>query len=93
MRQFLAVKFRQHDKRTYTYQNDGAPVTVGDRVKVPDRSGDGWSAAEVTAIVKKPPFECKGILGKVTGEDRDKAILTAQAEKVTSGTLDLFGKS
>lgn len=76
-RQFVACKFRPNDKRDFTYHNDGPPVRVGDQVKVPDRSGDGWNAVTVSAVDVPPPtkFETKGILGKVEGADHDARIL------------------
>lgn len=65
-RQYIAVRFRPADRQPYTYHNDGAPVAVGDRVKVPDRSGDGWNRATVEAVdVEEPKFATKAILGMV----------------------------
>jgi hypothetical protein len=89
MRQFVAVRFRPEDQRTYTYANDGPPVTVGDQVKVPDNRSDGWKRVEVVAIVDKPRFECKLILGKVTGEDVDEKLLKPPV--MGAHKPDLFG--
>lgn len=88
-RQFIAVKFRPNDAKSFTYHNDGDPVRVGDQVKVPAFRGDGWNAVTVTAIdVPKPTaFETKAILGVVDGAARDAAILSKEAPKVA----DLFG--
>jgi hypothetical protein len=69
-RQFVACKYREGDKRTYTFVNDGPPVAPGDKVRVPDRSGDGWQRVIVAEIVTTPPaFECKPVLGKIDPED------------------------
>lgn len=65
-RQFVACKFRPGDHRAYTYQWDGEPLAPGDKVKVPDKSGDGWKAVIVESVSwANPPFACKPILGKV----------------------------
>lgn len=65
-RQYLIAKFHSSDRRGYTYHNDGPPVAAGDQVKVPDRSGDGWTRVTVHEIeVPKPTFETKAILGLV----------------------------
>jgi hypothetical protein len=80
MAQFIKCKFRSNDTRAYTYRNDGEPVAVGDFVKAPDnRDPDSWKRGEVTEIDVEQPtaFECKAILGKVTGQDTDSAILDA----------------
>lgn len=67
--QYVACKFRSGDARTFTYHNDGPPVAVGDMVKVPDRSGDGWKAVTVASVTdQRPDFKTKGILGKIEGE-------------------------
>ena len=88
-RQFVAVKFRPNDKRTYTYHNDGPPVRVGDTVKVPSvRADEGWSPLPVVSVSDDvPPFPTKAILGVVDGAARDAAILSKEAPKVA----DLFG--
>lgn len=68
--QYVACKFRPTDTRTYTYQNDGEPVAVGDMVKVPDNSSDGWKRVEVVEISDTaPPFACKSTLGKIEPEE------------------------
>ena len=66
MTQYVAVKFSPVDSRSYTYHNDGEPLAVGDMAKVPAR-GDpsAWRRAKVEAIVDKPDFDTKAILGKV----------------------------
>lgn len=66
-RQFIAVKFRSDDERTYTYHNDGEPVGAGETVKLPPRGReDGWVRGVVTeAFVDKPKFPTKAILGVV----------------------------
>ena len=71
-RQYLAVKYRTEDTRTYTYHNDGDPVGAGQQVKLPARARKGeipdpdeWVRGTVVEInVEKPTgFETKGILG------------------------------
>jgi len=80
MTQYVACRFKAHDKRTYTYHNDGEPVRVGDRVKVEDARGGGWKPVEVVSIGdEKPKFPTKPILGKVEGADVDKSILDKRA--------------
>ncbi len=65
-RQFVAVKFRPSDKRTWTYHNDRAPVACGDVVKVPPRFGSGWQRATGHEITDEAPaFETKAIMGVV----------------------------
>lgn len=63
--QYVVVKFRPGDRRSYTYSNPGEPVKVGDRVKVPGKTPDeGWAALDVIEVHNiKPPFACKDILG------------------------------
>lgn len=65
MTQYLACKFSPVDSRSYTYHNDGEPLAVGDMVKVAARKQDGWQRVKVEAIVDKPTFDTKPILGKV----------------------------
>jgi len=83
--QYIAVRFRPEDTRTYTYVNHGVPARVGDRVKVPDPRG-GWKPVEVVEIVERPKFECKPIIGIIDGADID-ARLSAPPEPKTG---DLF---
>lgn len=69
MRQYLSVKFRSSDARSYTYHNDVDPVACGDQVKIKDRRGEGWSRATVHEISTiAPPYETKPILGPVEPE-------------------------
>lgn len=91
-RQFIACKFRPNDKREFTYHNDGPPVAVGDQVKVPDRSGDGWNAVTVSAVGVPEPtkFATKAILGKVEGVDYDARILDAAEKPKPATNGDLF---
>lgn len=61
MRQFVIVKFRPYDRRTYTYHNDGTPVVVGQVVEVETK--DGPTQAAVTAVTDvEPTFATKPIL-------------------------------
>lgn len=77
MPQYLTAKFRPTDKRSYTYHNDGAPVAVGDEIKLPStRHEDGWVRGTVFGIIseaeaKAQPFETKAILGKIEPEQPD----------------------
>lgn len=67
--QFVAVKFRPEDSRTYTYANDDEPVAIGDEVKVPDNRSDGWKRVTVVGVTdEEPKFACKPILGKIEPE-------------------------
>ena len=38
-RQYVQVKFRDGDRRAYTYHNDGDPVKPGDKVVVETKHG------------------------------------------------------
>lgn len=82
MTQFVKCRFNPWNERSYTYANDGAPVAVGDMVKVPDaQDPDAWKRVEVVEIdCDEPTFACKPILGLVTGEDTDAAILAKAAD-------------
>lgn len=61
--QFIACKFRADDHRAYTYHNEGAPVVVGDLVKIEDARSGMTKTVIVTAIVSQPTFATKAILG------------------------------
>lgn len=81
-RQYVEVKFRANDKRTYTYHHDGEPVVPGDKVKIAGRGEEGWQAVNVEAIsFTKPPFDTKPILGRVD---------PAQPDMLDEGEPDLF---
>lgn len=75
--QYVKCKFRPDDSRAYTYEWDGEPLAPGDMVKVADaRDPDSWKRVHVVEVGdERPPFACKPILGRVTGEDTDSAIL------------------
>lgn len=63
-RQYLDVAFKPGGK-PYCYHNDGAPVVVGDKVKVDSR--DGWTAVVVVAIREgAPSFDTKPIMGSAS---------------------------
>jgi hypothetical protein len=71
--QFVAVKFRPGDSRTYTYQWDGEPLAPGDEVKVPDNQSDGWKRVTVVSVSDQaPPFACKWILGRAPSADQER---------------------
>lgn len=76
--QFIKCKFRETDNRAYTYTNDGPAVAVGDYVKVPDKSGDGWKKVYVSEIDVPEPtqFACKAILGLWEPEAPERDALT-----------------
>lgn len=83
-RQYVAVKFRPGDRKSWTYHWDGEPLACGDVVKVPDRSGDGWQRATVYSFSSAfPQMVTKPILGRV--DDRP--------EPHEAMGLDLFGKA
>ncbi len=75
--QYVACKFRSSDTRSFTYSYDlDEPIAVGDFVKVPDRSGDGWKRVQVDSITDEaPPFPCKPILGHFLQDDADLQIM------------------
>lgn len=80
-RQYVAVKFRANDRRSYTYHNDGHPISLGDRVKVPDRSGDGWTPGTVVDLhYATPSFPTKGILGRIDPEKPAQGDMLAGGE-------------
>lgn len=63
-RQYLAIKFKATDRRTYTYHNDGDRCEVGEIIKL--RAADGWQRVEVVAVdLEKPSFPTKPIGGKL----------------------------
>lgn len=85
--QFIKCRFSPIDSRHYTYANEGDPVAVGDMVKVADaRDPAAWKRVEVVEVdVEKPTaFECKSILGKLTGDDVDAAIMHRAARSATT---------
>lgn len=65
--QLVAVKFSPTSDKTYTYHNEGEPVSPGDRVLI--ETGKGTKAVEVASVrvpaADDPPlaFKTKGILG------------------------------
>lgn len=63
-RQYVDIAFRPGG-RTYRYHNDGAPVAVGDKVRVTSRDeAEGWQAVEVLgADYVAPAFKTTAILG------------------------------
>ena len=78
--QYVQCKFREEDSRSYTYENEGEPLAVGDMAKVPDRSGDGWKRVYVSGVTDEaPPFPCKPVLGKYEPESDDRPTPAADA--------------
>jgi hypothetical protein len=70
-RQFVAIKFREADQRSYTYHNDGPPVSIGDRVLVPSRNGGSQAVIVAGLGIDPPPFETKAILGLEPADELD----------------------
>jgi hypothetical protein len=86
MTQFVAVKFRVEDSRTYTYAWDGEPLHDGDVVRVEDRSGDGWKKVFVVSTTDEaPPFQCKPILGRHVEEESDATPLQEAGRVLVDG--------
>lgn len=67
MTQYVACRFGESGQ-TYTYHNDGAPVAVGDKVKVEVRNEGSKTVTVVQILDKAPKFTTKPVLGKVTEE-------------------------
>lgn len=82
-RQYVAVKFRASDTKTWTYHWDGPGfIACGDVVKVPDRFGNGWQRATVHGITDETPaFKTKAVLG-----------LVSDPPEAYQAPGDLFGK-
>lgn len=59
--QYIAVRFRPQDGRSYTYHNDGEPVEVGDRVSVSTSRGEA-TVEVIEIIAEAPPFITKSII-------------------------------
>lgn len=89
-RQFVTVKFRANDRRSYTYHWDGPPLLVGDEVKVPDKSGEGWRRVTVhEAWVGVPPFATKAVLGLAGDDDKPRDLLTPlDVDEETQALID-----
>lgn len=85
--QYVACKFRPTDTRSFTYSYDlDEPIAVGDFVKVPDRSGEGWKRVQVASISDEaPPFPCKPILGIYNPNAEPDAEGDAAAQPDASG--------
>lgn len=65
-RQYVSVRYKSSGTRAYTFHNDGEPLAIGDKVKVPDaRGGTEPVTVEVVDIWDRvPEFKTKGIIGK-----------------------------
>jgi hypothetical protein len=61
-RQFIRCAFREGDSRSYTYHLDSdQPAQIGDRMRVPDKDGDGWRKVWIVGLADvAPPFPTKG---------------------------------
>lgn len=66
-RQYIACVFCEGDSRSYTYHNDGDPLTVGDKVKVEGRHGPS-SAFVVAVLDSAPEYPTKSVISKVEAE-------------------------
>lgn len=75
-RRFIACKFREHDTRTYTYAYDGEEeFQPGDKVRVQDKSGEGWKTVIVAAVHnEEPAFACKSVIGRHIEDPEQKEI-------------------
>jgi len=54
-RQYVSVKFRQEDARTYTYHNDGDPLAPGQTARIESKRGEGWQLVFVDSVSDKAP--------------------------------------
>lgn len=90
-RVYVACKFRPTDARAFTYHYDGEePLQVGDAVKVPDRSGEGWKRVEVVSITdEETAFPTKGIIGLYQPDLEPEAPKAADADPL-AGDVILF---
>jgi hypothetical protein len=62
VRQFVAVRFKPWERRTYTYHNDGAPIAIGEEVEVD--TPKGRQRVEVVGLSDlTPSFPTKPIVG------------------------------
>lgn len=68
--QYVQCQFNPWDRRAYTYQNDGEPVAVGDKVVVENSRGD-MTVTVVGICDKAPAFQCKPILRKAEAGDQE----------------------
>ncbi len=72
-RQYVCIKFREKDRRTYTYHNDGPPLEIGDQIDIEGRGGKPISTKILSIHEGHPGFVTKAIIGKakpaVVGED------------------------
>lgn len=68
-RQFVTATFRGKG-RAYTYHNDLEPLAPDDWAKAPDpRNPDSWQRVQIVDVnLAQPPYETKGLLGKVEDE-------------------------
>lgn len=62
--QYIRCQFNPRDRRSYTYRNDGEPLTEGDRAIVVTAKGE--VPVTVVGIRDAPPeFDCKPILRRI----------------------------
>lgn len=64
MTQFVAIRYRPNEQRTYTFANEGEAVQPGDFVRAPLRNGSLTTVEVVSVTDEAPPFECKLIAEK-----------------------------
>lgn len=97
MRRFFECRFRSADKRAYTYHIDGPdPLSPGNEVKVPDKSGEGWSRVYVVAqhpadFVPSTKFDTKPILG-IAPQEYDARAIATDLTKDEARVLEWLGK-
>ena len=60
--QYVSIRFQSSDRRSYTYHNDGEPVSKGDTVKV--LTNDGVKSVKVVGLptAVRPSFKTKPII-------------------------------
>lgn len=75
--QYIQATFRRGDARSYTYANPGEPLAIGDAIKVPDKSGEGWKIVYVSEVgIEKPTkYECKSVIGKADPKPEQSDLL------------------
>jgi hypothetical protein len=85
-RQYVVVKFRLTDQRTYTYHFDGEAVAAGDEVTVEDNRGDGWKRVFVTGVTAEAPsFPTKPIMGVYRDPEERRDFDAVEREMIRQG--------
>lgn len=64
---FIKAKFPD-TVRHYTWRNPGIEIAVGDKVRIPTRTG-GQAVVEVVEVgVPEPTYECRDVIEKLAPE-------------------------